>query len=1026
MGLLEARASAEPDRLAVTVDGRGTLTFADWERRASSVAYGLRETGLRPGDRVGLLFADEDWIDYAVAFCAVHMAGGVAVPVLHELGRSRSTELFVACQASHVLHGEKVTGGEWETAVTSTPRDLDDGMLHTIDVDVRPDELAQIIYTSGSTGRPKGVAATHGNLVFGLNPAPRRRPLSHSRHFLHAFPIGTNAGQHMLINMLAAAPTALTLPEFDAETFGRLIEAYAVGTVFVVPAMAIELLNARVHERYDLSSVVLFGSSGAALPPSVGLALAHAFPSAAIVNYYTSTEAAPAQLTMVFDPDRPDAVGRADRQSDLQIVADAGQPLGAGHVGEVKLRAPAAPRWYVDDPAGSAEVFADGWARMGDLGYLDDDGYLHLVDRKDDTIKSGGFKVSTLGVEAVLHEHSAVVDAAVVGTSHPVMGTMVAAAVVLDAEVSLDELRAYLKGRLGRHEVPTQMLAVDSLPRNALGKVVKRDVRGLFEAALEAPKSPPTTATELALARLWERVLSVPGIAAEDDFFALGGDSLRASQLVTLVSDQLGADMTTSVVFDVPVLAEQARWIDAAERVGTTATSLSSVEGADRADGASLSAQQEDFLRWTYETAPPRDPGSICIAIRIKDEFDMAVFRRSLVEVLRRHEALSTVFVPADERTAAPHPAAVPTARANDEIAPEVAEVSIERDPIAEREGHAADLAAQERNQLTSITRPPLLRALVIHVAADDHVLVLGVHHVVFDGWSMTILLRELGQTYSALRAGHAVPLAPLPLSYTDYCRWTRDQWPRTRPFWERTLAGAPAALTPFPGRAETRRHARRQYDFDLGRDVSTGLRELTRANDASTFVGVAACWSAVLAQWTGRTDIVLMTAVPGRTRPEHETLIGCLVQSLLMRVDATGDPSFLELLARVRSSAFAAVDHQFYPYADFRTRVPYSARLYYEAWDGPAHFPGLLSGPFALPRLQALDWATPAGEVDLSVPELDIDEQPDGTLVSSVIYNRHAFNEPTVARLAEVFTRFCERALARPELQLSDLGEGQ
>lgn len=360
-----------------------------------------------------------------------------------------------------------------------------------VGVEVNPGDLAQILYTSGTTGRPKAVGASHANLTHDRAVRPNRRRFAHSTRLLHAFPIGTNAAQAMLMNALDAHPTVMTLPTFTAARFARLIESHAVGTVFVVPSMASELLNHGAHERHDLSSVVLLGSAAAALPPALSLRLSAAFPNATLVNYYTSTEAAPAQTVMVFDKDRPAALGRAGFGSALRVTGEDGRRLPPGEVGEIWLRSAAAPRAYIGGrtAGGSGEesgggVFREGWVRMGDLGYLDRDGYLYLVDRESDVVKSGAFKVSTLQVEAALYEHPGVAEAAVVGVEHPVLGTALAAAVVpRGPDLSVTALRAFLADRLARHEIPHRVLVVADLPRNRSGKVVKEELRAMIGKA---------------------------------------------------------------------------------------------------------------------------------------------------------------------------------------------------------------------------------------------------------------------------------------------------------------------------------------------------------------------------------------------------------------------------------------------------------------------------------------------------------------------------------------------------------------
>ncbi|WP_240506433.1 class I adenylate-forming enzyme family protein [Thermoactinospora rubra] len=455
--LLRRRATAEPDRRALTVHGAGSLTFGEWETRSTRVAAALAAGGLRPGDRAGLVFGNGDWVEYAVAFLGVIKAGGVAVPLSDRLAPADAEAMLAHCGAATVLRpGALPEDGNRGSAGPPAPGDL-----------------AQILYTSGTTGRPKGVAATHANLAHGCGG--RRRPFAHSRHLAHAFPIGTNAGQWMLVNAVDAHPEVVTLPRFTPRRFAAMIQHHRAGTVFVVPAMAVEMLAARVHAEHDLSSVLLLGSAAAPLPPRVAAELGAAFPHATIANYYTSTEAAPAQTVMLFDPERPSSVGRPAQGGAVKVAAADGSPLPAGATGEVWMRSPAATRAYYGDSAATREVFRGGWVRMGDLGYLDEEGYLYLVDRESDVIKSGAFKVSTIHVEEAVYEHPGVTEAAAFGVPHPTLGKAVAVAYV--GQATHEELRVFLKDRLAPHELPVKLATLAALPRNQGGKVDKQALR---------------------------------------------------------------------------------------------------------------------------------------------------------------------------------------------------------------------------------------------------------------------------------------------------------------------------------------------------------------------------------------------------------------------------------------------------------------------------------------------------------------------------------------------------------------------
>lgn len=534
--LLAARAEGEADRRALAVVGGGSLTFGQWRDKAARVAGGLGDLGVRRGDRVALAFGEEDWDSFAVAYFGVLAAGGVAVPLSNRMSDEATARVLDHCGAVGVV------GGDWavDALLKAEPRTA---------APVGPGDPAQILYTSGTTGTPKAVVACHANLAHGWTTT-RRRPLAHSRHFVHSFPIGTNAAQTMLFNALGAAPAAVMVPRFRPDEFLAAIEQYTAGTVFLVPAMAAELVG-----RGPREGVLLVGCTGAALPPPVAEALTVTFPGATVVNYYTSTEAAPAQTTMVYDPARPTSVGRPSA-GEIEIRDESGRPLPAGAVGDVWLASPTTARTYLDGP--DSTVFRDGWTRMGDVGRLDADGYLHLLDRESDMVQVGGFKVATPGVEAVLYAHPDVADAAVFGVPHPVLGMTVGAAVVPRNPCDPEELRAFVRARLTEAEVPTRIELVAELPRNDGGKVRKRDLVDLFTAPGAAP---PRTVEERTLATLWATVLAVPEVTADANFFALGGDSFRAADLAAAVACAFGVEVPTTFAFDLPELAGQAAWL---------------------------------------------------------------------------------------------------------------------------------------------------------------------------------------------------------------------------------------------------------------------------------------------------------------------------------------------------------------------------------------------------------------------------------------------------------------------------------
>ncbi|MGW4854578.1 AMP-binding protein [Streptomyces sp. NPDC004288] len=1001
--LLDARATEHPDRTALHVVGGGELTYRQWREEALRAAVGLAAAGVGPRDRVVLRFSNSRWERYAVGFLAVQYAGGVPVPVREDLSEGDAAALAALAEAGTVLTdgGLPSVPGLLElrldallAACPQTPT----GPPHR----VGPDDPAQVIGTSGTTGAPKGVVAAHGSLTAGLTTHPRRRAYAHSRHALHAFPLGTNAGQVMLLNALTATPTTLSLPRFDADRFGAAVEEFGVGTAFLVPSMVIELVNAGTAGRYDLGSLRLVNSSAAALPVPVAAALAGALPGATLVNTYTSAEASPAQISTVVDARRPGSVGRPADPRHLRILDADGQPLPAGQVGEVWLRQPGPPRGYLGAGPGGAGVFRDGWVRMGDVGRLDPDGYLYLVDRESDVIKSGALKVSTLRIEEVLHAHPSVADAAALGLPHPVMGAVpVAVVVAAPGGLDPDELRLFLSARLSRPELPVRILLADDLPRNPSGKVVKHRLRPLFDTAPEAPAAPvaPATPTELRLAGLWRRLLGRPVTDVAAEFFALGGDSFRAVQLARGIGEEFGIRVGTGVVFERPSLRSQAAWVDHPDRRPATAggetagpDTVTPYLAALRAQphAVALTSQQENFFRWMAE-APGRDAGAVTALFRVVDRLEPETLGRALTEAVRRHPALRTRF----------ETVADGVVRAVLDEEPRV-RITLTRAPGA-TDAEVDALLLAERDRLTDLSRDPMTRLLVVSRSETDHVVLVATHHMVSDGWSVGVLLADLGVLYSALRRGRAAPPVRTGPDYRELVEWANGHWPVSRAHFGAALAGAPEAVERFSGRRSVDEVLTQGHEFTVPSSLAEAVRARAAELGATPFLAVASVWTALLADRSGRPDLVVMTPVPGRPRQDAERTVGCFVQSLLLRVDVSGGPGFAELVDRLRVVHGEALDHQLYPFAEFSPSVPFAAWLRYEAWAAPAQLPGLACEPWELPRGSTVPWPLPGG--DRGVPELTVVEQPDGGLRCWLQYNALAFDLPVVTGLAEEFT---------------------
>ncbi len=578
--LLGARVRDDPGALALVVHGGETLDYARWDRRSDTVARVLARRGLTRGDPVALLFDNARWTDYAVAYLGVLKAGAVAVPLAPRFTRAELAEVLVHSGAGAVVAptdlAPRLPSGPWWVAAGGEVEDQEG--VRPVPAPAAPEDLAEIVYTSGTTGTPKGVACTHANLMFHELPPDQGTGSPGRISFLHAFPVGTNAGQEVLrLPLRRTGRVAVALPVFDPEQLCAAVTEHGVTRLQLVPAMAQVLLDSGAHRRHDLSSVERVTLSSAPTPPALLSRLAEAFPSATLCNAYALTESGTARTLLVGAQARPRSVGRPVGGTEVRVVDDHDRDVPVGVTGEIWMRRPGAPRReYHRDPEATATAFAAGdWLRTGDLGHLDDEGYLYLDDRKKDLIISGGTNISPAEVEDVLLEHPAVADAAVVGVPHPVLGQDVGAAVVLRSPATVRQLQELVRSRLSERKTPHQVVVLEALPRNPSGKVLKRELSAMIDGSRDSTGSsreagaadrPLLTPVQETVLAFWQEALGRDEIDLHDDFFELGGHSLAAAQIAARVQETLDPDVPVTVVFEHPTVAELA---DLVERSGS-------------------------------------------------------------------------------------------------------------------------------------------------------------------------------------------------------------------------------------------------------------------------------------------------------------------------------------------------------------------------------------------------------------------------------------------------------------------------
>ena len=476
----------------VDVSSGRRLSFADWDAASDQVATALVGAGVEKGDRVAVFLPMEEALEWVVAYAAIHKVGAVAVPtntrlasreLEYVLGHSGAVAAFAGPGTAETLNGVRPALGSlrW-VAVSSEFSSVEKPWAalgdpgQAIQVEVGPDDMADIMYTSGTTGRPKGVVVRHRNVAM----VPNGLPNWTGDGWLHSSPLFTFAGIASIYNPMKLGMTGLYQPRFDAGAWLGHVETLRPAATFIVPAMAQLLIAHPRFEEADLSSLRMVSLGSAPLAPETFRRLRERLPEAWVSNNWGMTEAGSAYC--VLPPEeasrRVGSVGKPVPPVVFRIVGDDGTELPPNEVGELLVSNPGKEREYFNDLEATAAAWRDGWLHTGDLARLDEDGYLYIVGRLKDVIIRGGNNVHSGDVEAVIAEFPGVQEVAVAGVPHPVLGEDVAAWIVPVPGTDLDQakLKEFLADRLSDYKIPRKIMMVDSLPRNATGKVVKREL----------------------------------------------------------------------------------------------------------------------------------------------------------------------------------------------------------------------------------------------------------------------------------------------------------------------------------------------------------------------------------------------------------------------------------------------------------------------------------------------------------------------------------------------------------------------
>ncbi|MGI8329566.1 amino acid adenylation domain-containing protein [Actinomadura scrupuli] len=890
VSLFEEQVRRTPDAVAVEGEG-GPLTYAELDARARGLAGVLRARGAAPGQVVALALPRT--ADLVIALLGVLKTGAAYLPLdldhpadrlAYMLGDAGPLCVLATPQTAHLVPEGTGTLVLKEAAGDGTPP-ADPGPA----APVAPADLAYVIYTSGSTGRPKGVAIPHVALTNFLLTMRERLALTPADRLVAVTTIAFDiAALELYVPLLSGATVVLATRAQvrDPAALGALLAGATV--VQATPSLLGSLDPAALQGLR-----VLVG--GEALPPALAGTLAEVTSEA--VNVYGPTEA----TVWATAADLPaTGIGRPFRNTRAHVLDAALLPVPVGVPGELYLAGVQLARGYVGRPDLTAERFtADPFGppgtrmyRTGDLARRGRDGSLEYLGRTDDQVKIRGFRIEPAEVQAVLAGHPGVAQAAVVVREDVPGDPRLIGYLVLRDDAEPDDVRRSAVAVLPEYMVPAALVPLEELPRTVNGK--------LDRAALPAPEAQisgrePRDAREAALCAVFAETLGLDRVGIDDDFFALGGHSLLATRLAGRVRTVLDAELTIADVFEARTVAELAPRL--ADGAGLRVRDVTR-PGTVPASAAQRGLWFEERLRG------PSAAYALPLGLRLTGPVDPGALRAALGDVVARHETLRTLLVEG--------PDGLPVQHILDEAA-----VTLD---VVDATGWDADRLARAQSAAAAhvfdVGADLPIRATLWKVTDRESVLVLVQHHAFADEWSFTPLLADLSRAYTARLGGAAPGWAPLPVQYADYTAWqlATDDHTASLGFWAGTLAGLPEETAlpldrPRPAEAS---HRGALVPFRL---PLAGIRRLAADSGTSVFMVLHAAVAALLQRSGAGEDIALGSPIAARGDEDLADLVGVFVNLLVLRTDLSGDPTFAELLDRVKAADLAAFSHAGVPF---------------------------------------------------------------------------------------------------------------
>ncbi|BAY25368.1 non-ribosomal peptide synthase [Calothrix sp. NIES-2100] len=1054
--LFEEQVERTPDAVAVEF-GNQQLTYSQLNCRANSLAHYLRSLGVKPDVLVGLCI--ERSLEMVVGLLGILKAGGAYLPLDPEYPTERLSFMLEDAQVSVLLTQQSLLDRlppnqanqvfldtDWQVISQSSQDNLISGVQTT--------NLAYVIYTSGSTGQPKGVAMNQlalSNLILWqlqnttISNGARTlqfAPISFDVSFQEIFTTWCSGGTLFLITEeLRRDPVAL-LGFLQQKAVERLFVPFVALQQLAEVAVDSELVNSHLRE-------IITAGEQLQITPAISKWFSK-LSDRTLHNHYGPSETHAISTFTLTNPVETwpllPPIGRPIANTQIYILDKFLQPVPVGIPGELYIGGVALARGYLNRPELTQEKFIPNpfnnpkskiqnlkLYKTGDLARYLPDGNIEFLGRIDNQVKVRGFRIELGEVEAVLSQHEDVEGCCIIAredtpgdTCTEVSRSKRLVAYVVghrDFTPSIGELRQFLKAKLPEYMVPNAFVLLESLPLTPSGKVDRRALPApdLYSEITDKYVAPRTPIEEL-LAQIWAQVLKVKPVGIHDNFFDLGGHSLLATQLVSRIRNVFKVELPLRDLFATATLAELAHLI---EQLQQQDLELSAPPILPRAKNTDLPLSYAQQRLWFLDQFEPNSPSyNIPVALRLVGNLNQAALEQSLQEIIHRHEALRTNFVTVNGQ---------PTQIIREFLTGDreqgiVSVVDLTHLSTIEQESALQQLAQQQAIQSFDLASESLVKATLVVLSQTENALLVCMHHVVSDAWSINVFIQELTALYNAYSQGQPSPLAPLPIQYADFAIWQRD-WLQgdvlqsQLNYWQQQLKDAPALLllpTDRP-RPAVQTFSGAYHEFSLSAELTDRLVKLSQQQGCTLFMTLLAAYDTVLYRYTGQEDILVGSPIANRDRSEIEGLIGFFVNTLVMRSNLAGNPSFSELLGRVRFMAMDAYAHQNLPFEMLVEVLQPERDL--------SHTPlfqvmfVLQNAPMSAIELNGLTISpltteSATAKFDLSL----VMQNTDTGLVGAWEYNTDLFDERTIERMARHFVTLLEGIVANPQQQISHL----